>query len=154
MYPRHPRHRRAPALALLVGVLCALLLVGCGSGKDAPAPEATASQEAAPPSRSAGQPTPAWAKGFATVPEAALPAEARQTLRLIDAGGPFPYEKDGAYFGNYERILPRQKRGYYREYTVRTPRERDRGARRIVAGRGGEFFYTDDHYETFKAVLR
>ncbi|MER7176571.1 ribonuclease domain-containing protein [Streptomyces mesophilus] len=146
MYPR----RRPAALRLLVGALCALLLVGCssdtGSGPDtAPRPSATRSQQDG---------APAWAKGFVTVPEASLPAEARQTLRLIDAGGPFPYDKDGAYFGNYERILPRQKRGYYREYTVRTPRERDRGARRIVTGRGGEFFYTDDHYDTFKAVLR
>ncbi len=135
--------RRPYVFRLLVGVLCALLLVGCST-----APERAAS---APPSSSSA---PGWAEGFATVTEASLPPEARRTLRLIDSGGPFPYDKDGATFGNYERVLPRHKRGYYREYTVRTPGERDRGARRIVTGRGGEFFYTDDHYDTFKAVLR
>ncbi len=75
-------------------------------------------------------------------------------LALIDKGGPYDYRQDGTVFGNFEKALPKQKRGYYHEYTVRTPGERDRGARRIVTGEGGEFFYTDDHYETFKAVLR
>ncbi|WP_371530303.1 ribonuclease N [Streptomyces sp. NBC_01283] len=92
--------------------------------------------------------------GRATVRADRLPAEARQTLRLIDDGGPFPYEKDGSVFGNFEGELPKQRRGYYREYTVRTPGERDRGARRIVTGSGGETYYTDDHYASFKAVLR
>ncbi|MFK4070016.1 ribonuclease domain-containing protein [Streptomyces sp. NPDC029674] len=105
-------------------------------------------------SADAGRDAPAWARGMATVQADRLPAEARKTLRRIDDGGPFPYEKDGAVFGNFERELPRQKRGYYREYTVRTPGERDRGARRIVTGGGGEIYYTDDHYASFKAVLR
>ena len=87
---------------------------------------------------------------------AALPAQAQETLKLILAGGPFPYEKDGTVFGNYEGRLPRQRRGYYTEYTVRTPHERSRGARRIIAGgRPGqysEFFYTDDHYQTFRRI--
>ena len=85
---------------------------------------------------------------------ARLPAEARRTLERIDDGGPFPYEKDGTVFGNFERELPRRERGYYHEYTVRTPGGRDRGARRIVTGGGGEIYYTDDHYASFKAVLR
>lgn len=97
---------------------------------------------------------PAWARGMGTVRAQQLPAEARQTLRRIDDGGPFPYRKDGTVFGNFERELPRQKRGYYHEYTVRTPGERDRGARRIVTGSGDEVYYTDDHYASFKAVLR
>ncbi|MFF1699122.1 ribonuclease domain-containing protein [Streptomyces sp. NPDC058257] len=97
---------------------------------------------------------PAWAHGLATVPVDRLPAEARETLRLIDDGGPFPYAKDGSVFGNFEGELPRQRRGHYREYTVRTPGERNRGARRIVTGSGGETYYTDDHYASFKAVLR
>jgi ribonuclease T1 len=84
---------------------------------------------------------------------AALPPEARATIALIRTGGPFPYQKDGSLFGNREALLPRRERGYYREYTVRTPGSRDRGARRIVAGRVGEFFYTDDHYRSFKRVL-
>ena len=92
--------------------------------------------------------------GMATVRVSQLPAEARQTLALIDEGGPFPYARDGVVFGNFEGLLPRQKRGYYHEYTVRTPGSRDRGARRIVTGQGGEIYYTDDHYNSFRAVLR
>ena len=89
-----------------------------------------------------------------------LPPEARDTFALIRKGGPFPYRKDGSTFGNREGHLPRQPRGYYTEYTVRTPWERDRGARRIVAGRGthgdpassGEYCYTDDHYNFFRRI--
>ncbi len=89
-----------------------------------------------------------------------LPPQARETLALIKKGGPFPYRKDGTTFQNREKRLPPQKRGYYREYTVRTPGSRDRGARRIVAGAGaqgdpatsGEYYYTADHYETFRRI--
>ena len=81
-----------------------------------------------------------------------LPPEARQTLALIKAGGPFPYARDGAVFGNREGRLPRHERGYYREYTVKTPGERTRGARRIVWGAGGEFYFTDDHYNHFRRI--
>ncbi|MFI6090055.1 ribonuclease domain-containing protein [Streptomyces sp. NPDC051218] len=100
------------------------------------------------------QGAPAWARGMPVVQDDRLPAEARRTLRLIDDGGPFPYAKDGSVFGNFEGELPKQRRGHYREYTVPTPGERDRGARRIVTGSGGETYYTDDHYASFKAVLR
>lgn len=96
----------------------------------------------------------------AEVAVAQLPREARETLALIKRGGPFPYRKDGSVFQNRERRLPQRPRGYYREYTVRTPWERDRGPRRIVAGSGldgdpatsGEYYYTDDHYETFRRI--
>ena len=81
-----------------------------------------------------------------------LPKEARDTLKLIRKGGPFPYAKDGVAFGNREAHLPNQKRGYYREYTVRTPGERTRGARRIVKGMGGELYYSNDHYNTFRRI--
>ncbi|GAP38290.1 ribonuclease domain-containing protein [Piscinibacter sakaiensis] len=88
-----------------------------------------------------------------------LPAEARSTERLIRAGGPFPYAKDGTVFGNRERLLPRKARGYYREYTVRTPGARNRGARRIVCG--GEqptvpdaCYYTEDHYASFRRIVQ
>ena len=83
---------------------------------------------------------------------AQLPPEARETLTLIKRGGPFPYPKDGAVFGNRERLLPVRERGYYREYTVRTPGARDRGARRIIAGRSGEYYYTDSHYASFNRI--
>ena len=87
-----------------------------------------------------------------------LPDEARQTEQLIRSGGPLAYEKDGAVFGNRERLLPRQARGYYREYTVPTPGSRDRGARRIVCG-GREArapdtcYYSADHYASFKRIV-
>ena len=94
--------------------------------------------------------------GMGTVAVADLPDEARRTLALIREGGPYPYEKDGTVFGNYERKLPRQRRGYYTEYTVKTPQVRSRGARRIIAGgpdgRPTEFYYTDDHYQTFRRI--
>ena len=81
-----------------------------------------------------------------------LPAEARETIRLIRKGGPYPYAKDGAIFGNREAHLPKQKRGYYKEYTVKTPGQRTRGARRIVAGASGELYYTEDHYNRFRRI--
>jgi len=93
--------------------------------------------------------TNAWASDISL---ADLPAEARATLALIKAGGPFPYLQDGRTFGNREKLLPRRDHGYYREYTVRTPGARDRGARRILAGRDGEFYYTADHYRSFKRI--
>jgi len=87
---------------------------------------------------------------------AELPREARHTLALIQAGGPFPYEKDGVVFGNYEGVLPKRKRGYYHEFTVKTPGTRSRGARRIIVGgkpaSSGEYYYTDDHYATFRRI--
>lgn len=81
-----------------------------------------------------------------------LPDEAAGTWRLIERGGPFPYPSDGAVFGNRERYLPTEQAGYYREYTVDTPGEADRGARRIVTGDGGELYYTADHYSSFVVV--
>ena len=81
-----------------------------------------------------------------------LPREARDTIALIRRGGPFPYAKDGSVFGNREGMLPRANRGYYREYTVKTPGVRSRGARRIVAGAAGELYYSDDHYNHFRRI--
>lgn len=85
-----------------------------------------------------------------------LPPEARETLRLIDTNGPFPYKRDGITFQNRERRLPGQENGYYREYTVTTPGSKDRGARRIISGGKPpvEFYYTDDHYKTFSLIQR
>ena len=95
---------------------------------------------------------------LSTVALTALPAEARTTHKLILQGGPFPHSKDGTVFGNRERMLPRQPRGFYHEYTVATPGARDRGARRIVCG--GQpptapeaCFYTGDHYASFQRIV-
>lgn len=83
---------------------------------------------------------------------AELPKEGRATLALIKQGGPFPHKRDGIVFGNFEKRLPAKKRGYYREFTVPTPGSRDRGARRIIAGNGGEYYYTADHYKSFQRI--
>lgn len=139
--------RNSGQARLLAGVLAVLgaLLAGC-AGTDTATESPAASQKTAS--------VPAWAKGMATVPESRLPAEARRTLALIDKGGPYPYARDGIVFGNFEGHLPQHQRGYYHEYTVPTPASSGRGARRIVTGDGGEFYYTDDHYNSFRAVLR
>jgi ribonuclease T1 len=88
-----------------------------------------------------------------TVSLSTLPPEAAGTVRLIQRGGPFPYpDNDGVTFYNDEGLLPSEPQGYYREYTVPTPGSPDRGARRIVTGRGGQFYYTGDHYDSFERV--
>ena len=88
----------------------------------------------------------------ASIGVAQLPAEARDTLRAIKRGGPFAYPHDGVVFKNYEHALPERSRGYYHEYTVKTPGTHNRGARRIISGAGGEYFYTADHYQTFRRI--
>jgi guanyl-specific ribonuclease Sa len=105
----------------------------------APPPDTTATRGPATPSARTGYPD--W-----------LPVEALDTLALIERGGPYPHRQDGAGFQNRERRLPSRPRGYYREFTVRTPGARDRGARRIISGGAPpvEFFYTADHYPTFR----
>jgi ribonuclease T1 len=108
---------------------------------------------AAAPPVSTSAPTDA-ASGLEFVELADLPPEARETIELIDAGGPFPHAKDGATFGNREGLLPEERRGFYREYTVPTPGESDRGARRIVAGSDDALYYTDDHYQSFRRIRR
>lgn len=83
-----------------------------------------------------------------------LPSGGRRTLYLIDEGGPYPYRQDDSVYQNRNRALPSQPRGYYREYTVKTPGSKDRGARRMVVGQDGTAYYTADHYDTFRRVLR
>jgi ribonuclease T1 len=131
-----PRVRR-PLLALIALVLA--LAIGYGvnaarSGHDPkPGPSATATHSSTPLS--------------------SLPAQARQTVGLIDKGGPFPYpHNDGVVFHNNEHLLPSKKDGYYHEYTVTTPGSPDRGTRRIITGSQGEYYYTGDHYEHFDKI--
>ena len=137
-----PSHVVAAAVALVVMIVGAISLGIHFARTD------TAS---APPSQ-AGASTPV--SGLPTIPVQQLPREAHTTLELIDKGGPFPYRQDGTTFRNPENLLPRQATGYYREYTVKTPGENDRGTRRLIVGRGGDVYYTADHYETFRQVLR
>ena len=97
------------------------------------------------------------ASALATMTVAELPPQGQTTFRLIYQGGPFPYEKDGSVFGNREKILPPARRGYYREYTVKTPGARNRGARRIVCGGKPRVpdacYYTSDHYASFRRIV-
>ncbi|UAL30986.1 hypothetical protein K8W59_05695 [Nocardioides rotundus] len=92
--------------------------------------------------------------GLPWVAEADLPPEAIDTLALIDADGPYPYEEDDTVFSNREGILPDEAEGYYREYTVETPGLDHRGAKRIVTGSGGEYYWTEDHYSSFARIRR
>lgn len=121
----------------------------------------TATRTAAPPRATttptrqpAARPTPTPEGNLPTIAFARLPQEAQETIRLIDTDGPFPYDRDGIVFGNRERLLPIKAEGYYHEYTVITPGSSDRGERRIISGESGELYYTDDHYESFKRVIR
>ncbi|WP_159684931.1 ribonuclease domain-containing protein [Cognatazoarcus halotolerans] len=122
---------------LLVLLAVILAISGCGP-QNAPSPASHAAS---------AQPVPIRH-------DAGLPQEVLETLHLIRAGGPFPYRKDGAVFQNREKRLPHMPRGYYREYTVPTPGARDRGARRIVAGGNPPevYYYTSDHYRSFKRI--
>jgi ribonuclease T1 len=135
--PKAARIIAAVVIAMMVITLAASLL-GCsasGTGtatKDKPAKDSVS--------------------GLLFVSAADLPKEAQQTLALIDKGGPYPYSRDGIVFGNFEKLLPKQNKGYYHEYTVKTPGEKDRGARRIITGNGDERYYTDDHYKSFRRI--
>ena len=144
--------RLTALLALLVGlVVLAFVLTGApGTGTS---PSGAGTTSAGAPAAPAATPAPANPSGLPEVKASELPAEARQTLALIARGGPYPYARDGVTFGNFERILPRKSSGYYKEYTVRTPGESDRGARRIVAGQAGEKYYTPDHYNSFTFII-
>jgi ribonuclease T1 len=128
----------------LVAVVAAAMLTwfvqgGSGSG-DAGSPSATSTSVAS------------------TIAAAELPVEAQDTLRLIDAGGPFPSDRDGVVFENRERLLPLEATGYYHEYTVPTPGSADRGARRIITGGPADdpdvYYWTEDHYRSFERIER
>jgi ribonuclease T1 len=95
--------------------------------------------------------SPPVATSLSTVTLSSLPPQARQTVSLIQRGGPFPYPHDGIVYQNLERHLPAEPSGYYHEYTVVTPGSADRGTRRIITG-GGRFYYTGDHYATFVLI--
>lgn len=135
------------SLVGLVAVLLAVLVVWwAGDDPGAPtSPEVTSST-----GPTSGERDPESGLTWVALPD--LPPEVADTVALVDAGGPYPYDRDGVTFQNREGILPRREPGYYREFTVPTPGSDDRGARRIVAGDGGELYYTDDHYESFRRI--
>lgn len=141
-----PQPQLISVVALILVALAYWLLGGTFEDTatvDAPPPASVAPNNRAPATRDDGFPAIAYGE---------LPPEAHDTIELIERDGPFPFDKDGSVFQNRERLLPLQSVGYYREYTVITPGENDRGARRIVAGREGELYYTDDHYASFKRI--
>ncbi len=100
---------------------------------------------------------PATTDSSKTVTLAELPEQGIHMYRLIHSGGPFAYEKDGVVFGNRERLLPEHKRGYYREYTVKTPGSQNRGVKRIVCGgrpaTPDACYYSSDHYASFRRIV-
>jgi ribonuclease T1 len=140
---------RRPLIALVALVVILVVGYAVDALRDDGRPSGPGPSTAAATTAS-GVPSRPAAAG--AVPLSGLPVEARRTVALIQAGGPYPYARDGVVFGNAERRLPVDASGYYREYTVTTPGESDRGARRIIVGNGGEFYYTADHYETFVRV--
>jgi ribonuclease T1 len=110
------------------------------------------SQGSSQGSSQGAQPTQGGQEGLSVIAVAELPVEARDTLRAIKQGGPFSYPRDGVVFNNFEQVLPKRQRGYYHEYTVITPGVHNRGVRRIISGETNEFYYTADHYQTFKRI--
>jgi ribonuclease T1 len=160
--------RSFPGRFLLVLALIAFVagIAGCAA-TTTPAPQArpTATLSRSPVARATAGPTTAPIPGGLAIatPSAGdrmpivkiddLPPEAHDTIRLIAAGGPFPYRQDGVVFENRERLLPAKATGYYREYTVKTLGSPDRGARRLIRGGQNELYYTDDHYDSFRRVI-
>lgn len=138
-----PRLRQVLAVAATCALLVLLWWVGLG-GEEASRPsrvdQGASSAPRDPPS------------GLPVVDVDDLPAQARETMVLIERGGPFPFERDGVTFRNAEGLLPSAPRGSYREYTVPTPGSGDRGARRLVAARAGPLYWTADHYASFALV--
>lgn len=159
------RSLRRLALFALVALVATLVLAcvpapGGSSSPSRPAvPDRTLAPRGTPAPPATLAPTPTFAgidptSGLPIVALEALPAEAAATVELIDAGGPFPYRQDGTVFENREGLLPRRDSGYYHEYTVETPGSADRGPRRIVTGADGEMYWTADHYDSFRWIVR
>jgi ribonuclease T1 len=143
--------KRITPLLLVVAVFLAFIVAEwAGGALPGCTPASIPSAENSPTTVSE---TPLQQNQSGGVSLSSLPEEARDTLKLIKQGGPFPYSKDNTVFSNYEGLLPAKAPGYYHEYTVITPGSPDRGARRIVAGATGEYYYTGDHYRSFKRIL-
>ncbi len=142
--------RRPQTTILVAAVIVAVAAAWWLVAASADSPSSQTSTTTLPTGAAPGDVDPE--SGLHWIDAATLPPQARETLALVASGGPFPHDRDGTVFRNRERILPDQRRGYYREYTVVTPGSDDRGATRIVAGAGGERYYTDDHYASFRRI--
>ena len=158
------------AVSLILAACLAVVMVGCGPQAAVPASPTQVTQSATPAtSLASAQPIPSDdpaptstdspslsttdpVSGLPFIDPADLPPEALDTLGLIDQDGPFPFDRDGVSFQNREELLPDERGGYYREFTVITPGLSHRGPRRIVAGEEGERYYTADHYESFERI--
>ncbi|MFE2916327.1 ribonuclease domain-containing protein [Kitasatospora indigofera] len=158
-----PMTSRNRLIAVAVLLVCAIAAAGAyalsahrdpaDAGTTPSPPAATTAR--APGASAAGPTAAAWVPadpGIADVCRSRLPTPARSTLALIAAGGPYPYRSDGVVFENRESRLPRQRSGYYHEYTVVTPGSQDRGTRRVVTGAVGEQYWTADHYASFQEI--
>jgi ribonuclease T1 len=139
------RRRSSKPLAIVGAMIAIAVATWLNRGKPAAPPVAPAAPPAVTRSAAPAAPRAERETGIPAGERAQLDA----TLRLISAGGPFPYRQDGTVFGNREGLLPSQPRGYYHEYTVPTPGASNRGARRVIRGNNGELYYTNDHYRTF-----
>jgi ribonuclease T1 len=139
----HSIRNAGVAIAIIIGVATAVFVTNQSMAKESRDKSPTVTRDS-----------------ISTMPASTLPKQGIETLALIRKGGPFPYSKDGTTFGNRERLLPREARGFYKEYTVKTPGSRDRGARRIVCGgadqrdpKKSDCYYTADHYGSFKRII-
>ena len=151
--PADQRRTARIAVALLAVVLVLVVWWWAGHGSDGRLDDRAGGGSSARSAPSSAGSASKDDSGLPTVQLADLPAEARRTLDLIAAGGPYPYSRDGVVFQNRERLLPRKAGGYYHEYTVPTPGEDDRGPRRIITGKGGERYWTPDHYASFSVIV-
>ena len=153
------RAERRPLILLGIGVCVALLWWAVATGSKTPVSPTAAGQPTTSSTGTIGagsNTTPGSSSrspsSSSRSPSSTSSRGSAATLELIRDGGPYPFDEDDGIFANRERILPRQARGYYREYTVVTPGSRDRGARRIISGTDGDRYYTDDHYDSFRQI--
>ena len=140
---------RSRRWSIWIMALLSAVVVGCSAPEHLASASSNATMTSAPVMTTT-QPS----DGLSTIAEDELPTQARQTLKLIDAGGPFPFSRDGIVYHNNSDALPHHKDGWYHEYTVATPGIHGRGPRRIVCGSDSACFWTPDHYSTFKRIMR
>lgn len=141
-------------VVILAVILGFVLLVGCGTGTSTATRQGTVHSGAGGTVTASADAAPTRIDGLRTIRADQLPAQARETLALIAKGGPYPYPRnDDVVYHNRNHVLPKQRDGYYHEFTVVTPGLHNRGPRRIVRGAQGELYWTADHYNTFQRIV-